>query len=524
MSDLTKSEGFEALQTRVEEAQRTAGMALRNVDLDELEKRVADHPLGTNANGWVNPYPADDPRRLLLEYQFGYWHDQSRYKAALMSRQSGKDFTGEGEAVEDCIKRPATEWMVAAPSERQALDSLDKAKEWASAFELAIADYQERREGSSSETLLKSAEITFSNKSKIRAVPGKPDTVRGRSANVFLTEFDFFENPPETWRAILPSITNPLKGGAKKIRVVTTPNGAGGAMDRRIWNKPDGEKMKWSKHLVTIYHAVLMGLPVDVDEIREALDDPEGFAQEYLCKFLDGSNVLLPYDIIQLAESFDATEAWDLVGVQSAGQTFLGVDFGRTNDPTVCWTLQKIGDILWTREVLVLNKIASPDQEQILRDRIGAASRVCFDYTGPGIGLGDYLVKAHTQWKPTEHKFGKVELCTFTVGFKREIFPKLRRKFEAPTKLRIPVSTTIREDLHEMQQVITNGEYNYWSPRTKKGHSDRCTALALAVRAVGDGGAQFGFDAIETWPSERTAGFEPSYNQETVWERTCALL
>ena len=35
-----------------------------------------------------------------------------------------------------------------------------------------------------------------------------------------------------------------------------------------------------------------------------------------------------------------------------------------------------------------------------------------------------------------------------------------------------------------MQQVINNGEYNYWSPRTREGHSDRCTALALAVRAA----------------------------------------
>jgi len=34
-----------------------------------------------------------------------------------------------------------------------------------------------------------------------------------------------------------------------------------------------------------------------------------------------------------------------------------------------------------------------------------------------------------------------------------------------------------------MQQVVRNGEYDYYAPRTKDGHSDRCTALALAVRA-----------------------------------------
>jgi hypothetical protein len=121
--------------------------------------------------------------------------------------------------------------------------------------------------------------------------------------------------------------------------------------------------------------------------------------------------------------------------------------------------------------------MSTPDQLAILEPRIKVAERVCWDYTGPGIGGGDELVKRHGEYKPEEHKFGKIELCTFTVGFKREIFPKLRRRFEAPTKVRVPIDRTFREDLHAMQQVVQNGEYNYWAPRTKEGHSDRCTAL-----------------------------------------------
>jgi phage FluMu gp28-like protein len=199
---------------------------------------------------------------------FKWKEDASRFKAGLMSRQVGKDFSSECEAVESCLMQP-TEWMVAAPSERQALDSLEQGKVWAASFDLAIADYQEERVGGS-ETLLKSAEVVFSNKSRIRAVPGKPSTVRGRSTNILLTEFDFFENPADTWRAILPSITNPLRGGEKKVRLITTPNGAGGAM-HKIWTKEDGENMKWSRHLVTIYHAVLMGLPVNIKELKKPL-------------------------------------------------------------------------------------------------------------------------------------------------------------------------------------------------------------------------------------------------------------
>lgn len=482
---MSENAGMEKLRARIEAAAAAATQLLQqDASIEDLEGQVKKHTLGENASGWVNPYPKDDPRSLLLQYQFASWHDPSRFIAELWSRQTGKDFTMEGVAVEDCGKTERNEWMVAAPSERQALDSLDKAKEWAEAFSLVIEDYRETREGSTSQTLLKSAEIILPNKSKIRAVPGRPDTVRGRSTNVAITEFDFLENPGATWKALLPSITNPLRGGQKKVRLITTPNGMNSAM-HKIMTKADGKRMKWSKRIVTIYHAVLMGLPVDIEELREAMDDADGFAQEFLCQFIDTANVLLPYDIIQLAESFEATEIWDF-GIERTSQpTFLGIDFGRSNDPTVCWTLQLVGDILWTREVLVLHNMATPQQEQILRDRIAAATRVCYDYTGPGIGLGDYLIDQPGigEWDPKAHKLGKVELCTFTTGFKRELFPKLRRAFEAPTKLRIPVSTVIREDLHEMQQVINNGEYTYWSPRTKAGHSDRCTALALAVRA-----------------------------------------
>jgi phage FluMu gp28-like protein len=479
-----KKEALEKLRAQVEAAQAKAkANPLWDADLEQLGALVDKHPLGANHNGWKNPYPKDDPRSLLLEYQFRYFHDRSRFKFGLQARQTGKDFSSEGEAVEDCLLRPGTDWMIGAPSERQALDSLDQAKLWADAWELYVDDFKVEREGNTSQHLLKSAEIIYSNKSRQRAVPGKPDTVRGRSANVLLTEFDFFENPPATWRAILPSITNPLRGGEKKVRLVTTPNGQGSAA-HKIWTKKDTAKMAWSRHLVTIYHAVLMGLPVDVAQIREALDDADGFAQEFLCRWLDGSSVLLPYELIALAESTDATETWDIGSAGRSNPVFLGIDFGRTNDPTVCWTLQQVADVLWTREVLVLDNVATPQQEQILRDRIASANRVSFDYTGPGIGLGDYLVQAHGQWKPEAHKFGKVELCTFTTKLKREIFPRMRRKFEAPTKLRVPISTAVREDLHQMQQVVTNGEYNYWSPRTREGHSDRCTALALAVRAA----------------------------------------
>lgn len=432
------------------------------------------------------------PRAILLPYQRTWVDDAARFKCGLWSRQTGKDFSSAEEIVRDCQQRPKTQWLIAAPSERQSVESLAKCREWTEAYQLAIADAFTVNERPHPEALLKSAEIVFGNGSRIIAVPGRPDTVRGFSANVLLTEFAFFEDDEATWRAILPSITNPLRGGEKMCRVISTPNGKQGRffkiVDENFLNPVPNRRLSWSVHKVTIHDAVRLGLPVDIEQLREGMDDAEGFAQEFECEFLDSSNVLLPYDIIALAESAEAQEYADPAFFR-AGSTpvVCGIDFGRTNDPTICWTLELVGDVWHTREVLVLKGVPTPDQEKILASRISRARRVSFDYTGPGIGLGDYLVKAHGRYDPAKHEFGRIELCTFTVGFKREIFPKLRRAFESPVKLRIPVSKAIREDLHEMRQIVRNGEYTYSAPRTAEGHSDRCTALALALRAAGTG-------------------------------------
>lgn len=434
------------------------------------------------------------PRKLLLPYQLRWVTDDARFKAGIWSRQTGKDFSSAAEIVEDSNKTPRNTWVIAAPSERQSLETLQKCKEWVEAYGLAIADALEQNETAHPQALLKSSSIILDNGSRIIAVPGRPDTVRGFSANFVATEFHYFEDDEATWRALLPSITNPLRGGLKKVRVISTPNGKQGRffkiVDENLLNPVAGRKVAWSVHKVTIHDAVSLGLPVDIEQLREGMDDAEGFAQEFECEFLDSSNVLLPYDIIALAESAEAQEFADpaLWSAGGGNPVYLGIDFGRTNDPTICWAFEKIGDVLWTREVLVLKGMSSPNQQAVLASRIRRARRVCFDYTGPGIGLGDYLVREHGEFDPSAHKHGKIELCTFTVGFKREIFPKLRRAFEAPVKVRIPVSKSVREDLHEMRQIVRNGEYTYSAPRTAEGHSDRCTALALALRAASTAG------------------------------------
>ena len=147
-----------------------------------------------------------------------------------------------------------------------------------------------------------------------------------------------------------------------------------------------------------------------------------------------------------------------------------------------------------TKEVLTLSKLPTQEQLDILTPRIRQMQRVCYDVTGGGTGLGDLLVERFGEWNPDEHKYGKVELCQFTNALKLDVFPKLRVAFDQRL-LGIPVSRVIREDLHSMHRVaMNNGGITYRAPHTSDGHADRCTALALAVKA-----ASYGFGGTGTF-------------------------
>lgn len=432
------------------------------------------------------------PKDLLLPYQCRWADDKSRFKIGCMARQTGKDFSSAAEIAEDMIGTASTTWMIAAPSERQSVESLDKVKDWLRAYDVVFDEQIFELK----ETDFKATVIVLSNGSRCIAVPGRPDTVRGYSANLLLTEFAFFDDPEATWKAILPSITNPLRGGEKKVRIISTPNGKSGRGQRfyeilrdNYFEPIPGRKTVWSCHYVTLKDAIAEGLPVNYDELVEAINDPIAVKQELDLEFLDGAYQFLPFEAINAAESREATcEAPEDYWEKTQEQVYIGVDFGRTSDPTVCWSAALVGDVLVTREILVLRETSTDIQNEILATRFRKAVRVCVDYTGPGIGFGDYAVKEFGEWGNLK-KPGIIELCNFSAPFKRLLFPPLFVRFGTPCRVRIPAGNQeLRNDLAGMQQIIKGSAYFYDSPRTSDGHSDRCVALALCNRAAGDGG------------------------------------
>lgn len=453
------------------------------------------------------------PKDLLYPLQRKFVDDRSQYKLGATTRQWGKSMATSGEAVHDSLVDPGTKWVCMSAGERQSVEWLSKAKEWLAAYKMVIEDVAEDR-GGMAEGLLRSSEISLNNGSRIIAIPANPATARGYSANVILDEFAYHEDPEAIWSAMFPSTTNKLAGtfldrwramlkGESteirrdlKLRIVSTFNGRGNKFFN-LWEKAD--QNGYSKHKITIHDAIADGMPLDAEKLRLALDDADAWAQEYECEPMDGSSVLLPYELIASCESAEATTIIDPLywfEKKARGRT-MGVDFARKKHLSVAWSNELMGDVQQTKEVLAMQNMSTPDQFDLLKPRVQTMDRVSVDYTGPGIGLGDLLENEFGEWNPDKDLFGKIELVNFSQKSKLEMFSRLKLAFESK-QLRVPIDRLIREDLHSMHRVVSgNGAITYRAPQTEDGHADRCTALALAVRAGADASAPFSFQALD---------------------------
>ena len=416
-------------------------------------------------------------KEILMPYQLKWVEDTARFKIGLWSRQTGKSFATACEAVTDCAAQPKGNsdlWVVLSAGERQALEWMEKAKKWSEAVKATVDGYEEIR--GSANALLSRAEIRFSNGARILAIPANPDTARGYSANLVLDAFAIHERPFDIWAAIYPSITNPLNG-TKRLRIVSTPKGRGNKF-ADLWEHNE----KYSKHKVTIEDAVRMGLPIDLEELKAGVDDPDIWAQEYMCEFIDNTAVLLPYEMIGKCES-------ESIKDDGSSPLYIGMDVGRSKDLSVIVTAVKLGDVLAVIDITELRKMPFNDQLEVLLSKCGFSfsgrpsainysnrvKHVCIDSTGIGAMLAEEAARLGG---------GKFEGVPFTVASKGEMYGLMRRKFEERS-IRIPVSREMREDLHAVQRVVSaGGSVTYSAPRNADGHSDRAAALALCCRAA----------------------------------------
>lgn len=448
----------------------------------------------------------------LLAFQRRLANSVSRFVIALWSRQTGKGFTTSFIASRGAMTELRSKWLIVAPTERQSLETLDKCKDWIKAANLTVADSEEEFDALEKGSKIKAKIIELSNGSKIYALPGKPASLRGFTGYLVIDEFAFFEDQKEVWKAVFAVIVNPM-ASIKRVIVTSTPNGQGDMfhklVDENFLNPNPKRKVKWEVQKVTIYEAAKeweaagkLGTVIDettgkeraktaeeyVAEVREAFDTPEAWPQEFECEFLDTTSNLFTVDMLNAAESIDATEhGFD---PDEPGEFYGGFDFGGISDPAVFWYAKKIGETLITRDILVLKDLDTVDMLDACDSRIAKCTRVSVDYTGPGRGFGDVAAKKYGEFDPDPKKFlsGKIEKFTFTDPSKRDLFTKFRLCFGKIVTFFLPHADWVRADFRAMQMIVSGDSFKFWSPRSSSGHSDGCCAAALCKRASSFGG------------------------------------
>jgi phage FluMu gp28-like protein len=391
----------------------------------------------------------------------------------MFARQTGKTFCTTFELALDCqladIEGKRTRWVILSRGERQAKEAIEEGvKRHCQAMGAVIKSSEGVWSGEAS---YRSMEVVFPNGSRITALPANPDTARGFSANVFLDEFSFHLESRKIWTALFPVIS-----AGWKLRVVSTPNGKA----NKFYELMTTESNLWYRQTTDIYEAVADGLNRDIDELREALNDQDAWSQEYELKWLDEASAWLSFELINSCEHDGAGIADHYQG----GPCFVGVDIAARNDLFCIYVLEAVGDVLWTRDIIVRKRITFQEQDALLDDvfRRYRVTRCCMDQTGMGEKPVEDAIRKHGS--------SRVEGVLFTGPNKLTLATLGKEAFE-DKKIRIPLGDSdLRADLHKLQKITgATGQPRFVAESDSSGHADRTWACFLALNAAhGDTG------------------------------------
>lgn len=456
-----------------------------------------------------------NPGAIFLPFQTAWIMDQARLKLMEKSRQIGISWSTAYGAVERAAAQGARhdEW-VSSRDDIQARLFIEDCKLWAGIMNMAAQDLGEVV--IDPVTKLSAYVLQFASGRRIHSMSSNPDAQAGKRGSRILDEFALHRDQRKMWAIAYPGIT---WGG--NMELVSTHRGSNSFFNglvREIREK--GNPKKISLHRVTLQDALDQGflfklqqaLPAEAEQqdmteaeyfdfVKAGAADDESFDQEYMCIPADDDSKFIEYELITGCE-YMAGMPWEReVTDKFTGRLFCGVDIGRKKDLTVLWVLELLGDVLYTRAVIPMERMRKSAQEAILYPWFEIADRICIDATGLGIGWAD----------DAQDKFGehRVEAVTFTAQVKEALAYPLKGAME-DRALRIPDDPQIRADLRKVQKVTTTaGNIRFVAESTPDGHADRFWALALAVHAASSPSApiEYQSDGAGERHASDTAGF-----------------
>jgi phage FluMu gp28-like protein len=488
------------------------------------------------------------PAIPLCPYQERWIADQSRFKIAVKSRRIGFTFATTLEIALDSMARQ-TRWLIISRTQDTAREALKEIKTHFAAMRIA-AGASAAISDLPTELFLDSLRVSqyvieLPNGSEIIAMTAHPDAARGFGGNVFLDEHGFHRDSEELWKGAAAAV---LRG--HRLIVVSTPHYQTGnfyrlarqagltlghppltqaneAMEigeaKEAHEKKEAEEKfpassassassvpsvvkssLWSPHWVDLHTAApqlrAIGVPIDLDELRELAGDEETWNQEFCCQFLSAAEMWIPLDLIASARSPQATLEWNPAyeseprpAGSGSGSLYVGADIGRKRDRTAIWIDERVADVSICRGVIILDRTPFERQYEVLSELLAhpLVRRACIDQTGIGMALVERL----------QEKFGsKVEGITFTAPIKEEMSLRVRRRMEERLDKIPDNAPAIERDFAAVKREVTSsGSLRFDAERTDRGHADVYWAKALADHAAGAGVAAVSLGSDSQW-------------------------
>jgi phage FluMu gp28-like protein len=350
-------------------------------------------------------------------------------------------------------------------------------------------------------TQVKTFYVEFPNGARITALSSNPNALHGKGGDVRIDEWAWHKDGGAVYDEAGPCIR---WGGGQLVAfsnpsIEGTPFDAECAKAKAELSLPP-ENRFWSYEEISILDAVREGLvekirklkrPATEDEKRAFIDEcrrecrtEEAWLRNYMCVSASASAAFIPFDLLVACESDRATEAWP-EGLGRMGPVYMGIDIGRTHDLTVAWIAELLGDVLWTRAIVVMHNVTFARQREEFKGlaKRYQVARVAIDAGGIGMNLAEDLARDLGEFRVDQVHLG--------ASVQADLAGQLLGRFQ-DRSIRIPVSGVLKDDLLGVRRIdLAGGGVRLETVRTAAGHADRFWAGALLCRAA-QSGREFG--------------------------------
>lgn len=461
---------------------------------------------------------------ILLPYQQRWINDDSPMKLGDKSRRTGWTWAEAYDAVSRRYRatqpRNLDYWFSSA-DESAAFEFIEYGRFFARDLFGKVSDVivdqveaPELRKGFATQLSLRCP-----NGKRVTAMSSNPKRFRSKGGDVGLDEAAFHDDAEAMHDAASPATT---WGGT--YRTWSTPNGEAALFNRFVQNcrkvlialgldpnipqRVPYETLAakaaelncgpaFSYHRVTIVDAIEQGIVEKINAVagqsmtreqflaacRAKSRSEDGFLQEYMCVASADAFAWLTYPLIMACEHDDVPQPGEPLKGYTGKPVYAGVDVGRVHDLTFVPIGEKLGDVIWPRQILVLHNMPIPEQVRTIAGALRPLNlvRVSVDYTGVGVGVGDGLVE---ELGPT-----RVENVTASNASNEALAVSLKASMEDRLLRLPPNNQKVRDGLHKVRKSLTAlGKPRFEAPRDDEGHADEFWGFAHLVNAAASGG------------------------------------